>query len=29
MIVDNLIGGKFVERPNRFTVVFKTETRIN
>ncbi len=25
MIVDNLIGGKFVERPNRFTVVFKTE----
>ena len=25
MIVDNLIGGKFVERPNRFTVVFKTK----
>jgi sugar fermentation stimulation protein A len=25
MIVDNLIAGKFVERPNRFIVVFKTK----
>jgi len=29
MIIKNLIPGKFVERPNRFTVVFKTKNGIN
>ncbi|MFY9638699.1 MAG: DNA/RNA nuclease SfsA [Methanobacterium sp.] len=28
MIINNLIHGKFVDRPNRFTVGFETETRL-
>jgi len=29
MIVSNIIEGNFVERPNRFTVVFKTNSELN
>ena len=29
MIISNLIRGNFVERPNRFTVIFKTNNKLN